>query len=312
MITDLKLVDSLFSQLSSPISIPGGDMPGDSLKIENDRLQKAKIILPHLLERITDKIVTSPTGKVVVSVCGGSGIGKSGIAALLAYALNRMDIKTYVLSGDNYPHRVPPVNDAERVRRYREYGYKALVSLDNYGQELDSAVKALWDRDTDADSTLRNIYPWLATYQDAGAEALRRYLGTPEEIDFFELNNLIAAFRAGTQVLRLKRMGRDEMNLWYDPVDFSKTRILLLEWTHGNSRYLNGVDIPVYLHSSPQETLAGRLARNRDCALDSPFVTLVLNIEQEKLFAQAQYSAILVLMNGEVVSYATLLKHLDD
>ncbi len=307
---DRSAVESAFSQLSVPIAIPGGDAPGAEVRIGQDRLRKAKTILPLLLDRIADAQPRNPPGRVVVSVCGGSGVGKSGVAALLAYALKHLGVGTYLLSGDNYPHRVPPVNDAERVRRFREAGYKALVGLGGYGPEMDAVVKVLWAKDADADPSLVASLPWLSSYQSAGADALRSYLGTPEEIDFAELNRILAAFHAGAPALRLKRFGRKETAIWYDEVDFRDTEVLLVEWTHGNSRYLDGVDVPVFLYCAPEETLAQRLERNRDGAADSPFVTRVLGIEQESLVAQAHRAAILVLLSGEVVSYESFLAHI--
>lgn len=308
---DRITVDKAFSQLTDPIGVPGGDVPGADLHVGPDRLVKAKIVLPLLLDKLSAVRTLHPSGRVVVTVAGGSGVGKSGIAALLAYALNRLGIGTYLLSGDNYPHRVPPVNDAERVRRFRETGYKALVGLDGYGPAMDAAVKALWAKDADSDPALVSANPWLAVYQAAGADALRAYLGTPEEIDFAEVNRILADFHAGAASLRLKRFGREETAVWYDDVDFRDKQVLLVEWTHGNSRFLEGVDLPVYLYCTPQETLAQRLERNRDGAADSPFVTMVLGIEQESLLAQAHKAALLVLLNGDVVSYGTFLAGLD-
>jgi hypothetical protein len=310
MTIDRNAVESAFSELAVPIAIPGGDVPGTEVSIGPDRLRKARILLPLVLDEISALAVRDPSGRVVVSVCGGSGVGKSGIAALLAYALKRLGIGTYLLSGDNYPHRVPPVNDAERVRRFREAGYKALVGLDGYGPEMDAAVKALWAKDADADPRLVAAHPWLAVYQSAGADALRGYLGTPEEIDYDEINRILAAFHAGAPTLRLKRFGRVEAAIRYDDVDVRDTRVLLVEWTHGNARFLDGVDVPVFLYCTPEETLAQRLARNRDGAADSPFVTRVLGIEQESLVAQAARARIIVLLSGDVVSYETFCAHL--
>ena len=134
MNVDPYAVESAFSLLTDPIRVPGGDVPGADVQVGPDRLVKAKLILPLLLDKLSAAKTLQPSGRVVVSVAGGSGVGKSGIAALLTYALNRLGIGTYLLSGDNYPHRVPPVNDAERVRRFREAGYKALVGRDGYGR----------------------------------------------------------------------------------------------------------------------------------------------------------------------------------
>ena len=58
--------------------------------------------------------------KAVICVCGGSGVGKTGIAAILAYYLRTFGIGCYVLSGDNYTHRIPMYNDAERIHVFRE------------------------------------------------------------------------------------------------------------------------------------------------------------------------------------------------
>ena len=45
-------------------------------------------------------------------------------------------------------------------------------------------------------------------------------------------------------------MGRTELDLWYDLVDFSNKNVLIIEWTHGNSDKYNGVDIPILLNSN--------------------------------------------------------------
>ena len=102
----------------------------------------------------------------------------------------------------------------------------------------------------------------------------------------------------------MKRMGRTPDALWFDEVDFSDTQVLILEWTHGNSDYLCGVDIPILLNSTPEETLAHRRARARDKGVDSPFTTLVLELEQAKLVRQAHKAKIIVSKAGELISYA--------
>ena len=106
-------------------------------------------------------------------------------------------------------------------------------------------------------------------------------------------------------------MGRAKEELWYDDVDFSDTEILFIEWTHGNSDLLSQVDIPVLLNSTPEETLAHRKARNRDGAVDSPFVMMVLRLEQEMLKAQAHKAKIIVSKSGELMSYDEFKKVMD-
>lgn len=240
----------------------------------------------------------------MVCVCGGSGVGKSEIASVLAYYLRQAGLGTYVLSGDNYPHRIPEDNDRERVRVYREGGLKGLVAQGVMLPEFSLRLRELWQAEADCDPTNAKVDPWLALYQKAGRQTLSRYLGTPAEISFAELSNILSWFHQGADRIYLKRMGRETGCLWYDSVDFSETRVLIVEWTHGNSDYLDGVDIPILLNSTPSETLAHRRARNRDGKTDSAFTTMVLELEQEKLEAQAYKAKIILSKSGELLRYS--------
>ena len=78
--------------------------------------------------------------------------------------------------------------------------------------------------------------PWMQTYQQAGAQALSGYLGTPEEIDFDEVNDIIARFRRGEKHSRSSGWGA-ETAIWYETVDFTATRVMVIEWTHANSDF---------------------------------------------------------------------------
>ena len=98
-------------------------------------------------------------------------------------------------------------------------------------------------------------------------------------------------------------MGRTPEELWYDAVDMTGKRVLVIEWTHGNSDRYEGVDIPVLLNSTPAETLAHRQARNRDGRADSPFTTMVLELEQQMLRAQAHKARIILSKSGELMTY---------
>jgi hypothetical protein len=62
------------------------------------------------------------------------------------------------------------------------------------------------------------------------------------------------------------------------------------------------------LNSTPEETLEHRRSRNRDGKLDSPFTMLVLNIEQEKLKAQAHKAKIIITKAGELIDFDTFSK----
>ena len=98
-------------------------------------------------------------------------------------------------------------------------------------------------------------------------------------------------------------MGRTEDERWYDEADLSETNVLVIEWTHGNSDHLKGVDVPVLLNSTPEETRAHRRSRARDGKTDSAFTTMVLEIEQQELDACAHKARIIISKSGEVLSY---------
>lgn len=244
-------------------NIPHGDMPGDKIEIKEEHIKKAECIYPLLKELLTEKL--NKGEKIVVSVCGGSGVGKSEIGSLLAYKLSSDGIGTYVMSGDNYPHRIPLYNDAQREM----------------------------------------------VYQLGGKEALENYLGSEQEINFREVNKILADFKQGNDTLNMKRMGRKQGELWYDEVSVTDTQVLILEWTHGNSDNLKGIDIPILLNSTPEETLEHRRSRSRDGAVDSPFVTMVLEMEQKKLMQQAKKAKIILSKQGELWSYEDYCKHME-
>ena len=133
----------------------------------------------------------------------------------------------------------------------------------------------------DADEKHVGKYSWYESYLRNGRKALENYLGTEKEINFEEVNRLVHAFKAGGEKLWVRHMGREETELWYEEKDFTGIKVLLVEWTHSNSEYYSGVDIPIYLDSTPGETLQSRLERNRDQWIDNPFTMMVLDIEQK-------------------------------
>lgn len=256
-IEELKQKAAAFVLPEIPENIAHGDMPGDQVQIGEDHIKKASLIFPKLLPMVLSLLGERREQKVVVTVCGGSGVGKSEIASLLSYYLKEFGLGSYTLSGDNYPRRIPAHNDAERLR----------------------------------------------VFHTGGRAALDAYLGSDAEIDFQEVEEIVAAFKSGQEEIWLKRMGRTEDALWYEKVDFREVSVLVIEWTHGNSDCYQGVDIPVLLNSTPQETLAHRAARGRDGGTDSPFTMMVLELEQEKLKKQAKKAKLIVLKQGELLSY---------
>jgi hypothetical protein len=294
--------------LTDTENIPKGDMPGDKVRIGSQHIQKAQIIFPRLMDLLIPVLYENPYQRAVVVVCGGSGVGKSEIASLISYYLNRIDLGSYTLSGDNYPHRIPKYNDAERLRIFRKCGIDGLISNGQYTEERHVILKELQESGNDSNTDLISLYSWLFVYQNAGRNGLRNYLGTTNEIDFKELSGIISGFKNGESGIFLRRMGREETELWYDRVDFSDKNVMIIEWTHGNSPNLQGVDIPILLNSTPRETLEHRRSRNRDGSTDSPFTTMVLEIEQGMLISQASQAKLIISKNNEILNYKDFVR----
>lgn len=246
----LKINADEWTAPESPDITEFGDMPKDNAGINPAILSKAAKLFPVLLKHCQEHNLP----KTVISVYGGSGSGKTSIASALAYYFNDLGIGTYLMSGDNYPHRIPEYNDRERMR----------------------------------------------VYEEKGEVGLKEYLGSEYEINFKEVTEIIRQFHEGRSPIFLRRMGREPEALWYDPVPFTDIQILILEWTHGNNANIEGIDIPVFLESAPEETAGFRRARGRDKDTDSPFVSMVLKIEQALIESQRPTAEIIVGRNGEI------------
>jgi hypothetical protein len=292
-----------WTPLPLPQVLPVGDMPGDSIHITKEHISKANLIFPCLLRSLPTFLAANPHRRAVIAVCGGSGVGKSETAAILSQYLRDIGLGSYTLSGDNYPHRIPALNDAERLRVYRCGGMLGLVTAGQCTAAHCDTVRAFQKEQRDAEPALQAEHPWMAVYQQEGRKALAGYLGTENEIDFSLFTQLVSQFKNGADTLYLKRMGRAEDELWYDAVDVSDVRVLVIEWTHGNSNRYQGVDFPIFLNSTPEETRAYRKARHRDGGTDSAFTTMVLQLEQQQLEAQACKAGLIVAKNGELLNY---------
>lgn len=302
--TAIKRAAAALPQWTPPAlgdDIPHGDMPGDKVEINRGHIDKANTIFPLLLPMATK--AAEQTGRAVIAICGGSGVGKSETASLLSYYFRSAGVGAYTLSGDNYPRRIPMYNDAERIRVFRVGGMRGMLEAGVYTEEAGAELRRLWAAETDADPKETAGREWLQIYQAEGRKALAGYLGTPQEQDYDELSAIIAKFKAGSDALLLKRMGRTEDERWYESVNFSQTNVLVIEWTHGNSDYLHGVDVPVLLNSTPEETRAHRRARARDGKTDSAFTTMVLEIEQAELDRCAHKAKIIISKSGEVLTF---------
>lgn len=293
-------------------SIPQGDVPGERVEIREAQIGRAETLFGEIIKMLPAIISANPYQRAVVAVCGGSGVGKTSIAALLACFFRQAQIGCYVLSGDNYPRRFPKYNDAERLHRYRECGLQGMIRDGVYTPDH-FALLQQWQRaGEDADLNHVKDADWFRSYLYGGRKGLEEYLGTEREIAFGEVGDIITAFKDGAARIWLKRMGRQETELWYEKADFGGINILLIEWTHGNSDFLTGVDFPILLNSTPQETMAYRKARNRDGASDSPFTTMVLEIEQEQLTRQAGKAKLIMSKSGELLTYEELCRSQGD
>ena len=169
-----------------------GDMPGDKIEIGDSHKQKAAAVFPVLVGKLKAVMENHPHQRAVVCVCGGSGVGKSEIASLLGEYLQQAGVGSYVLSGDNYPHRIPAQNDAERLRVFRCGGVRGLVAGGVYNEEVKATLRTLQEQDVDASPALCAEHPWLAVYQKEGKKALNGYLGTDREQNFEELSAIIS------------------------------------------------------------------------------------------------------------------------
>ena len=62
--------------------IPHGDMPGDKVEIGESHIEKAKTIFPELVKLVKEVVENRDSQRAVITVCGGSGVGKSELASL--------------------------------------------------------------------------------------------------------------------------------------------------------------------------------------------------------------------------------------
>lgn len=202
----------------------------------------------ELYKKITEIIAQEGQARTVISIFGGSASGKSTLAAALRMRFCQNHVGCYVMTGDDYPRRIPKRNDEERMR----------------------------------------------VYEEKGVEGLRNYLGTDKEIEFNRINEVVAQFKNGADTIEIKKMGREDGEIWFSDKDFTGISVLIIEWTHGGSPYLHGVDIPVYVESSPEIARKRRIRRGRDENAASPFIDMVVGLEKEKLDEQAKHAKIRV------------------
>ena len=297
---DLKFIKELADNMVIPADIPRGDMPGDRVNIADAQISNARGLFPLLYEMADNTASGNASGRVVVSVYGGSGSGKSGMAAILTYMFDRAGIGCRSVSGDNYPNRIPSDNDNERLHIFRTGGIKSLRDSGRLDIVVSDELTSLMTDNKDSDTELCSKYEWLSVYIEGGTRALRSYLGSAAEIDYDDINGILKSFKSGAGHIWLKKMGRSASDLRYEETDVKDIKVLILEWTHGNNKNLKYVDIPILLNSTPEETLKYRLLRGRDGQTDSPFTMLTLKLEQELLDSQTDRAAIIMSKSGRI------------
>lgn len=277
-----------------------GNEASEKICIVPALVHNANTLFEAIRQHLVALIEKNKSNRVILSLSGGSGSGKTTMAAVIAYYFKAIGIEAYILSGDNYPHRIPMYNDAERLQIYRTGGMQNLAS-DELEHVVDYEQLQKWQiEEKDACLELGEQYFWMKKYQEGGLTALRKYLGTSLELDFEGVNKVIKEFKSGKEKIWLRHMGRTPVDLWYEAKDLSKCQILIMEWTHGGNEALENIDLSIFLESTPEETLERRLKRNRDTGVDKPFVDRVLEIEQAFIEAQGKNAEIRLSREGEI------------
>lgn len=120
-------------------------------------------------------------------------------------------------------------------------------------------------------------------FAQGGEAALDEYLGTQKEIAFSRLEQIVADFKAGNPSVMLRIIDNPGNYVADDakPLDCRNLSALVLEGTWSN--LVTGIDVKTFLYSTPDETLAHRIARGRDPKADSDVLKAILHNEQGKL-----------------------------
>ena len=291
-------------------SLKTGDMPGDRINISQSHIKRARVCMGLLANTLAE----SKSKKTVISIYGGSGTGKSEVASVLAYYCDYIGKSAHIISGDNYPYRIPKDNDRERLRIFRQGGLKEAAKSARFTSDWIEKIKMLWKDSNDFDiEPLSEIDKTLGSlYLDGGKAALKKYLGTELEIDYSLINGIIESYRRGCSRVILKRMGREADDISFTAVNLSHTDVLIIEWTHGNNSLLKGIDCPILLYSTPEQTLAHRRNRARDRDVGGKFSNLILQLEQEKLLSQVESAKYIISESALVMKASDILSRQEE
>jgi len=299
----LKIKDDYLIPKQVPSDIPHGDMPRDIVVITEKHIEKTSAIFPQLVGRLAEKGLLTRKDKIVISVFGGAGAGKSEVASVLSYYFACNGWNCYVLSGDNYNRRVPVSNFPERTRIFRSGGVHGLLLNKLYNPDVKNTLDKMWTGQDDFNVDLVEQYPFLKIYQEYGRAALTEYLGSVMEMEYEIMNPIIKEFKEGRDHIMLKRMNNGPDEIWYEEVDFYNIDIMFIEWVHASHQLLEGIDLWIMLDGTPQDTVAHRAMRKREKEIQGPWISVVLDIEDRQMRMGAKKAAIIVTKEGEIIDY---------
>ena len=136
--------------------------------LAREQIRNAERLFPLILEKTEER----KEKKTIISVSGGSGVGKTGMAFLLQNMFEKQGKKALIISGDNYPHRIPMYNDAERIARFRMSGLNGLITERLYTDEVKEKLLELQKAGRDAEEQEE----WLSYFKICLKNRERKHL----------------------------------------------------------------------------------------------------------------------------------------
>ena len=283
---DLLSIQAKWSQVKQTVFLQCEQMASNSLIFEHEHIKKAEQVLLKLLPTLVDRLEQNQLPHAVVSISGITGNGRREIASLVCFYLNEIGFGAHLVSGVNYFHRDPLLNEAERRRVFQTAGIRGMLLANCYSDGRAESLNLLVKNGTDTDPNVITVHPWIAIYQRAACEGLKQYLGTQSEVDIEELSSSFSLFRNGADELYFRRMPCEASAPIYDCVDLRNTPILIVEWVLGNGDLLKNVDISVYLKGTQPEMI-----EDMQC---NPFTAMILKLERQMLHKQLHKAKIIV------------------
>ena len=66
-------------------SIPQGDVPGERVEIKKEQVDKTALLFQETVKQLIPLLSNNTYKRAVITICGGSGVGKTGIASIFAH-----------------------------------------------------------------------------------------------------------------------------------------------------------------------------------------------------------------------------------